>query len=34
MAQHRFISLNLSEEPKDLGSLLSNCIAVLVKLDS
>ena len=33
MAHHPFISLNLSEEPTDLGSLLSNCIAVLVELD-
>ena len=33
MAQHPFISLNVSEEPTNLGSLLSNCIAVLVELD-
>jgi hypothetical protein len=33
MAQHPFISLNVSEKPTNLGSLLSNCIAVLVELD-
>jgi len=33
MAQHPFIDLNVSEEPMDLDSLLSNCIAGLVELD-